>query len=237
MPDVRTRLGSWNNYGYTQTDADPISAVGRFPVGYERLLRLAQWDPVLTRLTVMEPAALAELGPVPEVDWAAIADRDPGAGPVDGLPEGTALFAVTGDGVRKLGGATIDARRRDGGRRASDGTLFIEPSTEWSATHAADPVADPFPAIYEGGTGVMRQYGSITSWNGEVEQTSFLHRISVAPDEGLFRFVSRLSPQGGGTFEDLTLLAAGDDGRVLAAVAERPDGFVIYRYLTAGGEP
>ena len=235
VPDVRTKLNSWNNYGVEQTPTDHLSAVGRFPVGYDRILRLAQWDPRLTRLTVLEPEAVAELGPVPELDWAALSRRDPEEEFAGTVPADTALFAVTTDGLRKLGGANIDARRELSEiMRPAEEMVVFTPGRPFVPGLSTSNVTDPFPKIFDDGSGAFRQNGTVTSWNGELKPRSFLHRITVAPEAGLFRFVSRVAPQGGGTFEDLTLMTAGDDAWVVVAVVERPDGYAIYRHLIEG---
>lgn len=211
----RGGAGGFNPNQRDATDPGPTQYAGRVPSLYTANQNLPQWTPRLNRQLGILPRD-AEVA----VDWKAVHRA---------IPEGSLKDFTTDwqkyDPLRKeLGshfgnGATIYLLH------GSDEAIRLPSSNRPPQT--PDP-NDPFPDNYsEYGprvqvsktiTGPNGQQQTVTSWEYQGIKSSFIRDLCGVQQPGMFSVVSQISPNGGHSFDDLTLLDPSDDRQWLIVV-------------------
>jgi hypothetical protein len=219
------------------SDPGPTSYVGRVPSQFTATQNQPQWTPRLNRQLSIQPNDSDVV-----VDWDRVRSLLPDPASVPTPPVTTppwidpnlrfdqattmppAEVKGTGD-VRSLEDYLLPCF----GNRAAVSVLH-GPDKLWAAGNASPMFTDQ--ANQGRHVQVTRTVNGRTQtvWEPDISTTNFLRDISVVEQPGFFSTVSQISPSGGHTFDDLTLLDPSDERLWLVVVTiPRGQDFVMYR--------
>ncbi|MBI5759720.1 MAG: hypothetical protein HZA46_14480 [Planctomycetales bacterium] len=220
--------GGFNPNQRDATDPGPTQYSGRVPSQFTALQNLPQWTPRMNRQLGISPGD-SEVA----VDWEAIRRLLP-----DGKPK-PHVIPYWHDPLHKELAARFGNRAWIYFFHGSDEVIRRPPGE--SRYTATNPPGDPFSDnVNPYGNRVLvtktvttsRGQQTVQTWEHQQTTTSFLRDLCAVKQVGLLSIVSQISPSGGHTFDDLTMLDPSDDRQWLIVVfVPQGEDFVMYRKL------
>jgi hypothetical protein len=220
--------GGFNPNQRDATDSGPTQYMGRVPSQFTALQNLPQWTPRMNRQFGISPS-----DPEVAVDWEAIRRMLP-----EGKPNSHAIPSWH-DALQQELAVRFGNRAWIYIFHGSD-EVIRRPAGE-SRYAAINPPDDPFSDnVNPYGNRVLvtktvttsRGQQTVQTWEHQPTSTSFLRDLCAVKQVGLLSIVSQISPSGGHTFDDLTLLDPSDDRQWLIVVfVPQEQDYVMYRKL------
>lgn len=225
---VAINAGGFNPNQRDATDPGPTQYSGRVPSQFTALQNLPQWTPRMNRQLGISPGD-SEVA----VDWEAIRLLLP-----EGKPDAN-VIPYWHEPLRQELAARFGNRAWIYFFHGTDEILRRQPGQ--SQYTAINPPGDPFADIVNPyGNRVLvtktvttnRGQQTIQTWEQQQTATSFLRDLCAVKQPGLLSIVSQVSPSGGHTFDDLTVLDPSDDRQWLIVVlVPQAQDYVMYRKL------
>lgn len=201
--------GGFNPNQHDVTDPGPTAYVGRVPSQYTATQNLPQWTPRLNRQLAIQPA-----DPDVAVDWEHVRSLLPN-------PEQANESAWQPLVLQFLS----ERFGRDAAVHVLNGQERLIQSEPYKLLFSDQQNNGQYVQVTRTVGGRTQ-----TSWEPQQTKTNFLRDICVVKQPGMFSVVSQISPSGGHTFDDLTLLDPSDERQWLIVVSvPRGQDYVMYR--------